>query len=32
MPPPDGLYCPERVNAADQRHDHQSFWWDEPII
>ena len=24
---PDGLYGPERVNAADQRHDHQSFWW-----
>jgi trehalose synthase len=23
----DGLYGPERVNAADQRHDHQSFWW-----
>jgi trehalose synthase len=26
-PVPDGLYCPERVNAADLRHDHQSFWW-----
>ena len=26
-PLPDGLYGPERVNAADQRHDHQSFWW-----
>jgi len=24
---PDGLYGPERVNAADQRHDHQSFCW-----
>ena len=24
-PLPDGLYGPERVNAADQRHDHQSF-------
>jgi trehalose synthase len=23
----DGLYGPDRVNAADQRHDHQSFWW-----
>ncbi|MFY9916930.1 MAG: trehalose synthase, partial [Mycobacterium sp.] len=20
-------YGPERVNAADQRHDHESFWW-----
>jgi glycosidase len=26
-PLPDGIYGPERVNAADQRHDHQSFWW-----
>ena len=26
-PLPDGLYGPDRVNAADQRHDHQSFWW-----
>ena len=26
-PMPDGLYGPDRVNAADQRHDHQSFWW-----
>jgi len=26
-PLPDGLYSPERVNAADQRHDHHSFWW-----
>jgi trehalose synthase len=26
-PPPDGLYGPDRVNAADQRHDHRSFWW-----
>ena len=26
-PLPDGLYGPERVNAADQRHDHQSFCW-----
>ncbi len=24
---PDGLFGPDRVNAADQRHDHQSFWW-----
>jgi trehalose synthase len=24
---PDGLYGPQRVNAADQRHDHHSFWW-----
>jgi hypothetical protein len=24
---PDGLYGPDRVNAADQRHDHESFWW-----
>ena len=24
---PDGLYGPDRVNAADQRHDHDSFWW-----
>jgi trehalose synthase len=23
----DGLYGPERVNAADQRRDHGSFWW-----
>ena len=26
-PMPDGLYGPEHVNAADQRHDHASFWW-----
>ncbi|CAN5620669.1 alpha-amylase family protein [soil metagenome] len=26
-PLPDGLYGPERVNAAGQRHDHGSFWW-----
>jgi glycosidase len=26
-PLPDGLYGPDRVNAADQRHDHRSFWW-----
>jgi trehalose synthase len=26
-PLPDGLYGPERVNAADQRHDHRSLWW-----
>jgi trehalose synthase len=26
-PLPYGLYGPERVNAADQRHDHHSFWW-----
>jgi glycosidase len=26
-PLPDGLYGPDRVNAADQRHDHSSFWW-----
>jgi trehalose synthase len=26
-PLPDGLYGPERINAADQRHDHGSFWW-----
>ena len=26
-PLPDGLYGPDRINAADQRHDHQSFWW-----
>ncbi|BCI55336.1 alpha-amylase [Mycolicibacterium litorale] len=26
-PVTDGLYGPERVNVADQRHDHQSFWW-----
>ena len=26
-PMPDGLYGPDRVNAADQRHDHGSFWW-----
>jgi trehalose synthase len=23
----DGMYGPERINAADQRHDHDSFWW-----
>ena len=22
-----GMYGADRVNAADQRHDHQSFWW-----
>jgi hypothetical protein len=21
------MYGADRVNAADQRHDHQSFWW-----
>jgi trehalose synthase len=26
-PLPVGLYGPERVNAADQRRDHGSFWW-----
>lgn len=26
-PLPEGLYGPERVNAADQRRDHNSFWW-----
>lgn len=26
-PLPDGLFGPERVNVADQRHDHRSFWW-----
>jgi trehalose synthase len=26
-PMPAGLYGPEHVNAADQRHDHESFWW-----
>ena len=26
-PLPDGLYGPERINAADQRRDHGSFWW-----
>lgn len=26
-PLPTGLYGPERVNAADQRRDHGSFWW-----
>ncbi|MGW0161435.1 alpha-amylase family protein [Mycobacterium sp. NPDC003323] len=26
-PLPEGLYGPERVNAADQRRDHDSFWW-----
>ncbi|KUI18618.1 trehalose synthase [Mycobacterium sp. GA-1285] len=26
-PQPDGMYGPDRVNAAGQRHDHQSFWW-----
>jgi trehalose synthase len=26
-PLPDGLYGPEQVNAADQRHDHSSHWW-----
>jgi len=26
-PLPDGLYGPDRVNAADQRRDHGSFWW-----
>jgi trehalose synthase len=24
---PDGLYGPARVNVADQRRDHDSFWW-----
>ena len=23
----EGLYGPDRVNAADQRRDHDSFWW-----
>lgn len=26
-PLPEGLYGPGRVNVADQRHDHSSFWW-----
>jgi trehalose synthase len=26
-PVTDGLYGPERINVAEQRHDHQSFWW-----
>jgi hypothetical protein len=26
-PLPEGLHGPERVNAADQRRDHGSFWW-----
>jgi trehalose synthase len=26
-PLPEGLFAPDRVNAADQRHDHRSFWW-----
>lgn len=26
-PLPDGLYGPERINAADQRRDEGSFWW-----
>jgi len=26
-PLPDGLFGPERVNVADQRHNHRSFWW-----
>ncbi len=26
-PLPDGLFGPDRVNAADQRQDHHSFWW-----
>ncbi len=26
-PLPDGLYGPQRINAADQRHNHKSFWW-----
>jgi trehalose synthase len=26
-PLPEGLYSPERINAADQRHNHESFWW-----
>ena len=26
-PLPDGLFGPDRVNAAAQRHDHGSFWW-----
>ena len=24
---PEGLYGPDRVNVADQRRDHNSFWW-----
>ncbi|HKX66553.1 MAG TPA: alpha-amylase family glycosyl hydrolase, partial [Intrasporangium sp.] len=26
-PMPDGLYSPERVNVAAQRHDQDSLWW-----
>ncbi len=26
-PLPEGLFSPERVNVADQRHDPGSFWW-----
>jgi trehalose synthase len=26
-PLPEGLYGPERVNAANQRRDRDSFWW-----
>jgi trehalose synthase len=26
-PLPEGLYGPDRVNAANQRRDHGSFWW-----
>ena len=26
-PLPEGLYGPDRVNAADQRRDRGSFWW-----
>jgi len=26
-PLPDGLFGPDRVNAAGQRRDHGSFWW-----
>ncbi len=26
-PFPDGLYSPERINVASQRHDQDSLWW-----
>lgn len=26
-PLPEGLNGPERINVADQRHNHDSFWW-----
>jgi glycosidase len=26
-PLPEGLFGAERINAADQRHDTESFWW-----